>query len=87
LVLKTTCPLFQGMLWHELENNSKMMNLLVVLAAVSDLRRQAVRISQGISWERTAVDLVREISTNPFSPGSGRPATSSWRSIPKAACG
>lgn len=38
---------------------------LIVVLPVEALRRGTVRVSQRISWERTALDLARELSHNP----------------------
>lgn len=69
VLLKTVWPLFQGGLWHELMRADGLADRLVVLLAVNDLRRQEARISRGISWERTAADLVRELKSNPSLAG------------------
>ena len=62
IVLKTTSPLAAGDLWRALEPHQ---DRLVVVLDIEDLRREEARITQGASWERTALDLVRELQDNP----------------------
>jgi len=72
LLLKTVAPLFQGRLWHELMGAEGLADRLIVLLAISDLRREEVRVSRAISWERTAEELVRELKSNPGLAGLRR---------------
>jgi hypothetical protein len=69
-----TAPLCQGDLWWYLtgqlqkEKNPeglKLRDRLVVLLSIDDLRREDVRVSKGLSWERTAIDLVRTFEDSP----------------------
>ena len=62
IVLKTTSPLAAGDLWRALEPHR---DRLVIVLDIEDLRREEARITQGASWERTALDLVRELQDNP----------------------
>ena len=62
IVLKTTSPLAASDLWRALE---RYQDRLVVVLDVEDLRREEARITKGASWERTALDLVRELQDNP----------------------
>ena len=69
VVLKTTWPLCFGPLWWHLTGSlvgqsNLLPDRLVVVLAIKDLRRADVRLSQAISWERTAEDLVRELTGN-----------------------
>ena len=68
-VLKTVCPLFQGSLWHGIARDPRLADGLVVIVSVADLRRSDVRISDGISWERTATSLAREMVNSPALAG------------------
>ena len=72
IVFKTVAPLFQGRVWHELIRNRTLADRLVTVVSISNMRRENVRISAGISWERTATDLMRELKTNPALEGLRR---------------
>jgi hypothetical protein len=64
VVLKMARPVAKGPLWgHLLEACS---DRLIVVLTITDLRRTEVRISRRLSWERTAQDLVWELSYNPL---------------------
>jgi hypothetical protein len=63
VVLKMARPLGQGDLWRHL--STKFKDKLVMVVSIEDIRREAVRVSRGISWERTALDLVQELWYNP----------------------
>ena len=63
VVLKMSAPLAQGDLWHLLSKASP--DRLVLLVSANDLRRERIRISKGVSWERTAEDAVDELRDNP----------------------
>ncbi|MGD0541134.1 MAG: hypothetical protein ABSB33_06435 [Tepidisphaeraceae bacterium] len=66
VVLKMTYPLCVGDLWWNLALNANMADKLVVVLKISDLRKHTVRISEGVSWERTALDLASELMNNPM---------------------
>ncbi len=68
-ILKTTAPLCQGDPWWTLANPQCPVDRLMAVLSVDDLRRENVQISRGISWERTAVDLVRELKESPTLSG------------------
>jgi len=44
-------------------SGDKHLNLLTILA-INDIRRLDVKISSGLSWEQSALDLVAELNTN-----------------------
>ncbi len=67
IVLKMAGPTAQGPLWDRLIG--RFAARLTVIVPISDLRQEAVTISQGLSWEVTATDLVRELATNPAISG------------------
>jgi len=69
IVLKMACPVAQGPLWEHLRDN--FADRLIVSIPVNDLRRSEVHISQGLSWERTAQDIVWELVYNPTINGLG----------------
>jgi hypothetical protein len=62
VVLKTSSPVAQGDLWRTLSSN--YMNKLVILVSVQDIRREEAGITHGLSWERTALDLLTELKFN-----------------------
>ncbi|MBF0549535.1 MAG: AAA family ATPase [Deltaproteobacteria bacterium] len=68
-ILKMTAPLCQGDLWRHLTSENNIADRLVVVLSVDHIRREDVRISKGISWERTVVDLVRKLTGSPALPG------------------
>ena len=63
VILHTVNPVARGPLWELLLE--RHADRLVVLAAADDLRLTDVQISAGISWERTAQDVVWELVHNP----------------------
>jgi hypothetical protein len=66
VIFKTSSPVCCGNLWWSLCKSTSIANHLVVVVPIMNLRlSSAVRISHGISWERTAEDLTRELSENP----------------------
>jgi hypothetical protein len=70
ILLKISQPIAQGRLWeHLLENYA---DRLIVVTTVNDLRRTEVQISAGLSWERTAQDIVWELVHNPQVNGLAR---------------
>lgn len=62
VVLETCTPLAQGDLWHRL--SQQLGDRLVVVVSASDLRQEEVGITEGLSWEHTAQDLVQELTLN-----------------------
>lgn len=69
IVLKMGSPVCHGDLWWTLSSSPKLMDRLVVIVPVEHLRRENVRISRGISWERTALDLRHEVAQSPALTG------------------
>jgi hypothetical protein len=69
IVLKTSAPVGHGSFWWALAGSSELRDRLVVIVSIKDLRRTEIRVSQGISWERTALDLCRELSQSPALEG------------------
>ncbi|MBN1321820.1 MAG: AAA family ATPase [Thermoleophilia bacterium] len=63
VVLKTSAPVGQGDLWHAL-CGKEFCDRLVVVVSASDLRQEEVGIAEGLSWERTAQDLMQELTLN-----------------------
>ena len=64
VVLKMSQPVAQGPLWTKLI--SQHAEKLVVITTTQDLRTTAIKISQRISWERTAQDVAWELTYNPI---------------------
>jgi hypothetical protein len=63
VVLKMARPLAHGALWNKLQL-PELRKKLVVVVSIDDIRRAAVRVTRGISWERTALDLADELMSN-----------------------
>jgi len=63
-ILKTASPLAQGDLWRAVVDK-RIRESLIVITSIADVRREPVRISEGVSWERTALELVRELINSP----------------------
>jgi hypothetical protein len=62
-VIKVSQPIAVGALWDKLKTKSDKK--LLVITTVQDLRKTAIQISTRISWERTAQDVVWELTYNP----------------------
>lgn len=62
VLIKMSRPVAQGELWDHLCANHS--DRLIAVMTVNDLRLTEVQISRGLSWERTAQDLVWEIIYN-----------------------
>lgn len=63
IVVKMARPVAQGPLWdHLVQHNT---DRLIVITPANDLRLTEVQISKGLSWERTAQDVVWELVHNP----------------------
>lgn len=69
IIYKMACPVAQGSLWEHLRDH--FADKLIVVIPVQDLRQSEVHISQGLSWERTAQDIVWELVYNPAINGLG----------------
>ncbi len=63
ILVKIARPVAQGPLWDMLQ--IQHAERLIVVMPVQDLRHTQVQISRGLSWERTAQDLVWELVHNP----------------------
>ena len=62
VLVKMSRPVAQGELWDHL--CAYHAERLIVVMTVNDLRLSEVQVSHGISWERTAQDLVWEVTYN-----------------------
>jgi len=67
IILKLSRPFASGDLWRQLV--AQWSDRLVVVITADDLRMENVRISQGLSWESTADDILLEMQTNPVLRG------------------
>lgn len=66
IIHKMTAPLCRGDLWFFLSRHDKQLaDRLILIVTTKDLRRENTRISHGISWERTAEDILLEIEESP----------------------
>lgn len=72
IVFKTSAPVCHGAFWWALSGSAEFRDRLVVVVSIRDLRSSEIRVSQGISWERTALDLARELSQSPLLEGLRR---------------
>lgn len=63
IVVKMARPVARGPLWDHLVQNHP--DRLIVITPGNDLRLTEVQISKGLSWERTAQDVVWELVHNP----------------------
>jgi hypothetical protein len=70
IVLEMACPVAQGGLWDALLRDHA--GRLIVVMTIDDLRRTEVQISQRLSWERTAQDILWELTHNPRVNGLSR---------------
>ncbi|MFO8035827.1 MAG: RyR domain-containing protein [Anaerolineales bacterium] len=63
IVVKMARPVARGPLWdHLIQHNT---DRLIAITPANDLRLTEVQISKGLSWERTAQDVVWELVHNP----------------------
>lgn len=70
IILKMARPIAEGDLWQHLQKNHA--ERLIVVMAIDDLRLSEVQISRGLSWERTAQDVIWELVHNPRVNGLSR---------------
>lgn len=64
VVWKMALPLCRGELWwRALENN--VLDRMVVVVPLECLRKESTRISERISWERTALEIARALDRSP----------------------
>jgi hypothetical protein len=63
VVLEQARPVAHGPLWEHLVDLAPDRTILVV--TIDDLRGEEIRVSRGLSWERTAQDLLWELVHNP----------------------
>jgi hypothetical protein len=65
VILKMSGPVCRGDLWARLKQGRYNDRLIVVLSA-QDLREECVRLSKGLSWERTVEELHEALHSNPL---------------------
>jgi hypothetical protein len=59
-ILKTNQPLLDGYLWKTLMN-SERIDRLITLISIEELREYEIKVSKGVSWEQTCLDLCYEL--------------------------
>jgi hypothetical protein len=59
-ILKTNQPLIDGYLWKTLTHWERI-GKLITLISIHELRKFDIKISKGISWEQTCLDLCYEL--------------------------
>lgn len=70
VILQQSAPLSSGALWEHLMQTCP--DRLVVVTSIEDLRSSQVQISRQLSWERTAQDILWEVTHNPRINGLSR---------------
>jgi hypothetical protein len=62
IIYKMTGQIGKGELWKNVVkyHSSK----LITIVSIDDLRKQFLKVSEGISWEQTALDIVYELTCN-----------------------
>jgi len=63
ILLKMASPLAAGDLWQSLK--AQWREKLIVLVAARDLRKENIVLAQGLSWEQTVEDLLRQLDNHP----------------------
>ena len=62
IILKTTFPLCEGPLWRELSGHGRKLTTILNL---NQIKHYNIKVSNGISWEQTALDIVYGIHKDP----------------------
>jgi len=64
IIVKMSQPMADGALWEHLV--SHFSDRLIVVLSINDLRQSAIQVSAQISWEKTAQELIWELTHNPM---------------------
>jgi len=64
VILKMSGPVAQGDLFRKILDK-KFKDRLIIVVSINDIRREEVGITKGLSWERTAQDLLLGLKFNP----------------------
>jgi hypothetical protein len=64
IIVKMSQPMADGALWEHLV--SQFSERLIVVLSIHDLRQSAIQVSAQISWEKTAQELIWELTHNPM---------------------
>jgi RyR domain/ATPase family associated with various cellular activities (AAA) len=64
IILKMSGPVAQGDLFRKVLDK-KFKDRLIIVVSINDIRREEVGITKGLSWERTAQDLLLGLKFNP----------------------
>ncbi len=62
VILKMSRPLAAGSLWAKLKTEG-WRDRLVLIVSSEQLRNEGLRVAGGLSWETTAIDIVRELGS------------------------
>jgi hypothetical protein len=65
IILHSRAPIGHGPLWSVLTSRPEIADRLILILSADDVRTLDVRVSSGLSWERTAADLGRELAHSP----------------------
>lgn len=63
IIYRMGAPLGQSDLWRAVR--SRFADRTVLVVSIEDLRKEAARVTRGFSWERTALELMSELTGNP----------------------
>ena len=63
VVIKMAGPLGHGDLWDQVHD--RFRDRLVLVASINDIRREEAKVSKGLSWEQSALDLIEALHSNP----------------------
>jgi hypothetical protein len=64
IIVKMSQPMAEGALWEHL--TAHFSDRLIVVLSINDLRQSAIQVSAQISWEKTALELIWELTHNPM---------------------
>jgi len=62
IIFKTAHPLGEGMLWDELMKNRQK---LITVVKLDQIKHYGIKVSNDISWEQTALDIVYGLNNDP----------------------
>jgi len=69
IVLRMSQPVAEGRLWRHLQKFGERM---IVVIHIDDLRLGTLQITRGLSWERTAQDVLYELLYHPLASRLGK---------------
>ena len=68
MVWKMSGNLRGGRLWDQVKNIPDLHSRLILVVSSADLRRSGMDVTTGLSWERSALDVVRELKDTRLEP-------------------